>query len=411
MKNPNAFNHGNTKGRPKMTLSKINCALAIFLICSFAVTLSATELKYNGTLADSEGRLVPDGNHVFDFTIFTAPVGGTAVWAEIYDDVWVEKGAYSIVLGSRTSLELPAGEYWVQVVLDGEVLDPRVKIALAAGDCTMTNDLRVDGNLGIGTSPSFPLHINQGNVASGFRTYWGSASPTSYGEFKQALADGLIINSNTGGSWAEIRFQNNGVTNMYLGANGNLGIGTDAPGTKLSVNGDAQFGDRSTPPSISGGVVDILNSSGGGTSLLVTSGSFGTQTVFIVEGGGDVGIGIADPTHMLDVGASGAYCDGGAWVNGSSRSFKENITQLSTERALEALENLEPTSFTYKTDPEELYLGFIAEDVPDLVATKDRKGLVAMDIVAVLTKVVQEQQEQIRDLRESMAALQASLAN
>ena len=37
-------------------------------------------------------------------------------------------------------------------------------------------------------------------------------------------------------------------------------------------------------------------------------------------------------------------------------------------------------------------MGFIAEDVPDLVATKDRKGLSPMDIVAVLTKVLQEQQ-------------------
>ena len=35
--------------------------------------------------------------------------------------------------------------------------------------------------------------------------------------------------------------------------------------------------------------------------------------------------------------------------------------------------------------------GFIAEEVPELISTKDRKGLSSMDIVAVLTKVVQEQ--------------------
>ncbi len=47
-----------------------------------------------------------------------------------------------------------------------------------------------------------------------------------------------------------------------------------------------------------------------------------------------------------------------------------------------------------------------ADHVPDLVATNDRKGLVAMDIVAVLTKVVQTQQEQINDLRETIEEFQ-----
>ena len=32
----------------------------------------------------------------------------------------------------------------------------------------------------------------------------------------------------------------------------------------------------------------------------------------------------------------------------------------------------------------------VEEDVPELVATKNRKGMSAMDVVAVLTKVVQE---------------------
>jgi hypothetical protein len=50
-------------------------------------------------------------------------------------------------------------------------------------------------------------------------------------------------------------------------------------------------------------------------------------------------------------------------------------------------------------------VGFIAEDVPDLVATKDRKGLSPMDIVAVLTKVVQEQQKTAEDQKKIIAEL------
>ena len=54
--------------------------------------------------------------------------------------------------------------------------------------------------------------------------------------------------------------------------------------------------------------------------------------------------------------------------------------------------------FNYISDQQETYVGFIAEDVPELVATGDRQGLSAMDIVAVLTKVVQEQQQKIEQL-------------
>jgi hypothetical protein len=46
--------------------------------------------------------------------------------------------------------------------------------------------------------------------------------------------------------------------------------------------------------------------------------------------------------------------------------------------------------------------------VPELVATKDRKGLAPMDIVAVLTKVVQEQQKTIEELKREVAEIKAS---
>jgi len=396
----------------KTTTMTILISLTILLLCGIPTFSMANELIFEGTLNDPEGRSVADGSHFFDFTIFTAPSGGTTVWAESHNNVNVEQGHYSIILGSRTALDLPAGAYWVQTTIDGEVLQPRTKVLLADGDCTITGNLMIDGNIGVGVaSPSYPIQINQGDLALGLRTDYGPACSNCYGEFKQAHADGLIINSHTGGTFAEIRFQNNSVTNMFLRSNGNLGIGTDAPDTKLEVWGDGRFGDWNQPATILGAKLQVHNSNGVGRSFLVTDFAFPSNTAFVVEGGGDVGIGIDNPTHLLDVGQSGAYCDGGAWVNGSSRSFKENITDLTSEEALETLADLHPTSFNYKTDTEETYLGFIAEDVPDLVATNDRKGLVAMDIVAVLTKVVQTQQEQIRALEESIEALHASPVN
>ena len=118
-----------------------------------------------------------------------------------------------------------------------------------------------------------------------------------------------------------------------------------------------------------------------------------------IKGNGDVGIGTTDPTHPLQM-KSGAYVTtAGVWTDGSSRDYKENIRELTYDEARLALLELSPSKYNYKVDQDDEYLGFIAEDVPDLVATKDRKGLSPMDIVAVLTKVVQKQQEEIEALK------------
>jgi len=81
----------------------------------------------------------------------------------------------------------------------------------------------------------------------------------------------------------------------------------------------------------------------------------------------------------------------------SSRDYKDHIEELTSDKAMEALKNLSPVTFNYKND-DQGHVGFIAEDVPDLVASKDRKSLSPMDVVAVLTKVVQEQNKVIEAL-------------
>ena len=97
---------------------------------------------------------------------------------------------------------------------------------------------------------------------------------------------------------------------------------------------------------------------------------------------------------------TGATCGtGGVWNDASSRDYKENIEPLSEQEAVAAVMALDPQTYNYKNDGEG-HCGFIAEDVPDLLANDDRKTLSPMNIVAALTKVVQKQEEQINKLME-----------
>jgi len=179
----------------------------------------------------------------------------------------------------------------------------------------------------------------------------------------------------------------------------NVGIGTTEPQQRLEVNGNIQIHQKNS--SVAG--LMLTQSSGGmgyimhnrADTLTLGSGSVDRMSI---DGDGNVGIGTARPSHPLEM-ASGAYVSaGGVWTNSSSRERKDNIVSLTPEEALAALVALEPVRFNYKRDQSEEYVGFIAEDVPGLVASADRKSLSTMDIVAVLTRVVQEQQQKIAEL-------------
>ncbi len=188
--------------------------------------------------------------------------------------------------------------------------------------------------------------------------------------------------------------------NSQVFDNGNqVGIGTTAPTQRLEVNGSIQIHDQNS------GVAGLLITQSSGDTGYIMHNRASTLTIgagsvdrITVDRDGNVGIGVARPAQPLQL-ANGAYLSaGGVWTNSSSRDVKENITQLSPEQALAALSRLEPVQYNYRNDAEDSYVGFIAEDVPDLVATSDRKGLSAMDVVAVLTRVVQVQQEKIEEL-------------
>ena len=125
----------------------------------------------------------------------------------------------------------------------------------------------------------------------------------------------------------------------------------------------------------------------------------------VVDSTGRIGLGVSSPLYQIHH-SSGARLDAGSWINASSRTVKQDIHDLDDNAAREAFKALQPVTFAYKTAPDQTRVGFIAEDVPALVATPDRKGLSSMDIVAVLTKVVQDQQRTIEEMQSRLQKLE-----
>jgi len=200
-----------------------------------------------------------------------------------------------------------------------------------------------------------------------------------------------------------------------LGGSGNVGMGTENPQSPLHVvNGTAQAELIVQETRAGQAAHFVLRSTRRSWWLLSQvnpdrfsiTGSSGTTHPFVIRGSdGNVGMGAGDPNYPLEM-ASGAHVTvGGVWTDASSRAYKENIRDLTIAEAQAALNGLTPVQFNYKADRDEGYVGFIAEDVPEMVATQDRDGLSPMDIVAVLTKVVQQQEEKIAELEARLDAL------
>jgi Chaperone of endosialidase len=90
----------------------------------------------------------------------------------------------------------------------------------------------------------------------------------------------------------------------------------------------------------------------------------------------------------------------------SSQELKQDISTLTKEEAYEVIKNLEPMKFFFKDDPSKKQnIGFIAEQVPDIVSSEDHKQVRYMEIISALTKVVKEQQKELDKLKQEIQEL------
>lgn len=129
---------------------------------------------------------------------------------------------------------------------------------------------------------------------------------------------------------------------------------------------------------------------------------------------GDTGgnIGIAGPNGLswrLRVDASGnAYANG--YYQSSMRILKRDIEPFNAA-ALDILNRTKVRSFIYKADSAATrHIGFIADEIPDEMAAPGKVGVDQGNTVALLVKALQEMNEKVEALQQTVEVLKKQVA-
>ena len=294
-----------------------------------------------------------------------------------------------------------------------------------------------------------------GNLASGYgATIPGGLSNSATVSY--TFAAGQQAQANHLGSfvWADSTnapFASTGADQFLIRANGGVGINTNAPTRALDVNGVIGVFDGGTRTYGGGLVTEVgsqlielgINESssnrfGGGYNVFAQGGMLRVDTragqnVFQFFGRIP---GNASPDLVATLNNAGALIINGTMTIGSMGSagssslclnssnqvsfcssslrYKNNVENL--QLGLETVAHLRPVTFNWKTNGEP-DLGFVAEEVNQvspLLTTLNKEGQiegVKYDrISAVLVRAVQQQQQQIAELKTQNTAQQQTIA-
>lgn len=224
----------------------------IFLfVMSMSLVLFSTNLyagvpqmiSYQGKITKTSGLLI-DTTVAMTFSIYADPLGmPPSLWGETQDSVKVEKGVFSVLLGSANPIPdsvFDGGIRYLAVkVGDDPVMTPlkpivSVAYAYTDGDWIIDGDnlYRTQGNVGIGTmNPEAKLDIHSSGTDVALRL--SRENTDWYVGIDYDQSDKLKIGAgNNPGQSDKLTIDR---------ANGNVGIGTTNPDAKLTVNGNAHI--------------------------------------------------------------------------------------------------------------------------------------------------------------------------
>jgi hypothetical protein len=297
----------------RLTRVALFCAINGLWLASPADAEVPRLIRYQGTAVDSQG--VPlEGPYTLTFRLYDAETAGAKVWEEVQASIPVEAGAFSVLLGQVTPLDVDWTQpRWVSIqVGEDQELAPRqritsVPLALVAERLAGPVQVAANGHVGIGTaSPSWPLSVAGATAAD---TIIESFLTTTGVSFQMGVdTNGASLYTPQS---VPLRLFTAGSVRLFIGSDGNIGIGTGG-GSPL-----ARFHSRGPTSGVSAYFDDATNSSLtishpspgvalikglGGDSLALGAGN--AEHVRITPSG-NVGIGTTGPPEAtLDVNGS-----------------------------------------------------------------------------------------------------------
>ncbi len=261
----------------------------------------------------------------------------------------------------------------------GNSTSGKILAFLTGGSAASNERMRIDGtgNVGIGTiAPAQKLDVNGSINASTSIISQGPIVVDAPAANTGTVAPGLLFGSpasgegisskrTTGTNQYGLDFYTGSTTRMSVTQTGNIGIGTNTPGYKLTVAGIVA-------PS-----ADNAYSLGGGTINRWTA----------------------------------VYATNGA-IQTSDRRLKTNIANLNY--GLKEVLAMQPVSYNWKEKPTTDHkIGLIAQDVRKLVPevvigdeVKEKLGMNYAELVPVLINAIKEQQKEINDLKKLVQKIQ-----
>ncbi|OGE24972.1 hypothetical protein A3C26_00515 [Candidatus Daviesbacteria bacterium RIFCSPHIGHO2_02_FULL_39_12] len=293
--------------------------------------------------------------------LYVATYGPGDAWSEYYTP------ASTWAAGADQSLDGYA-------INDNSILDANNIFFIKDGAPANSFYINSSGNIGIGTaSPTDKLIVSGGNVGIGV------SSPLTNLAVQGAGVLGWGVTGVAGPT--------NG-----LAVSGNVGVGTTTANSNLVVIGNATIG------------ADYGQYSAPTNGLLIQ---------------GNVGIGTSVSSNPLTIGTdgtngNGAYLTvGGVWTDGSSVTFKENFTKLSSQEILSKINQLNLTSWNYINEgPNVKHIGPVAEQFYSVFGLgNDNKHIAALDTSGVALAGIQGLSQDISKLKSQMSNLELNISN
>lgn len=225
-------------------MSKILTIIALLGAVFFTAELQAqtSNLSIQGILRAADGTAVEDGSYQITFKLYLQANTGEPIWEEIMDNVPVNGGVYSVILGAGgTPLTAAFDEpYYLGVTVGdpaiGIELTPRARLTSSPYALSLIGDDNIfpnSGNVGVGAAdPQNKLTVQRGDGFLGLEAV-EDANNTAIITSK---ADGLEFS--TEGASNAYYFAGEVTEVMRIKKDGKVGIGTDDPQNTLHIVGD-----------------------------------------------------------------------------------------------------------------------------------------------------------------------------